>query len=849
MSCGIQVAVLVGLPRCTMRRFMHILRWTSRLIAVSLLCLAAVLVYLWFSTPLPTPEELQSRIVPGSTRILDRNGRLIADLPDPLSGRRQSVPLNDIPLALRQATIALEDADFATNAGVDLRGILRALRDNIVAGDLVAGGSTITQQVARTLLLDPDLARQRSLERKLREAILALKLTATTSKDEILALYLNQTYYGRLAYGVEAAAQRMFGKPVRELSLAESALLAGLPQAPTHYDPFTFPEAARARQLQALTAMVRTGAITQEQADQAAAEPLRFASAPVATAAPHVVQMVLDQASALLEPEALLRGGLTITTTIDLGLQQAAEDALRYQLALLNDRRNGVDHNVRNGAVVVLDPQTGAILALVGSPEFSDASIQGQVNAALALRQPGSAIKPLTYAAALERGWTPATLILDVPTAFPTRDGRVYRPNNYDRTFHGPLTLREALATSSNVAAVQTLNAIGLPALLEIAERFGVTTFSEDRGRYGLSLTLGGGEVTLLELTGAYAVFANGGQRVTPFVIQAIGSMPVPHTPPTAVLDPRIAYLISDILSDRYARMRAFGAESVLNLDRSAAAKTGTTTDWRDNWTLGYTPDRVVGVWVGNADGEAMELVSGITGAGPLWRQVMLAAHQGMPIHEFMRPAGIVEREICADSGLLVSPTCPATRPERFVDGTEPTRPDDTHLALLVDRELGCRAPQGYPPERIVRRIYRILPPAAEDWAAEHGIARIPQIACPPIAGTATLPQQPAAQPLPARMHVADIRPVVLSPAPGTLYALDPRIPAERQQIEIRAQAGGPVRSLTILIDDMIVGRFVAPPYRIFWTLAPGRHRVLVETEDADGRTQRSLPIEFEVLP
>jgi 1A family penicillin-binding protein len=829
-----------------------------RLTAAGALFLTALFAYLWLSTPLPAPDELQTRIAPASTRIVDRKGRLIYDLPDPLSGRRQILPLDAIPHSLREATIAIEDAGFYANPGVDLRGMLRALRDNLQQGDLVAGGSTITQQLARNLLLDPELARQRTLERKLREAVLALKLTASYSKDDILALYLNQTYYGALSYGVEAAAQRFFGKPASELSLAESALLAGLPQAPATYDPLKYPDAARTRQQQVLAAMIRVGSISQEQADQAFIEPLHFIGAPAAMHAPHAVQMVLDEADALLGPDMLARGGWTITTTLDLGLQQAAEEALRYQIALLGEQRDGVDHNVRNGAVVVLDPANGAILALVGSPNFADDDIQGQVNAALALRQPGSAIKPLTYAAALEYGWTPATLIMDVPTAFPTREGRAYRPLNYDRTFHGPLTLREALATSSNVAAVQTLNTIGLPALLGMAERLGMTSLGADQGRYGLSLTLGGGEVTLLELTSAYAAFANGGNRVTPFLIQAIERSNEPHAPsatlktpevppPVAALDPRIAYVISDILSDRYARMRAFGSESVLDLDRPAAAKTGTTSDWRDNWTIGYTPDRVVGVWVGNADGEPMELVSGITGAGPIWRQVMQAAHQGLPPRPFQRPDGILEREICADSGLLPSPTCPATRPERFLAGTEPTRPDDTHIALLVDRELGCRAPQSYPVARVVRRVYRILPPAAEDWGADHGIAHIPDLVCPPLPGTPDI--QDDTEP-PAGLPIsADPTPRVLYPAPGTIYALDRSIPADRQRIEVRAQAGQPVQRLRILLDGMVLESFSAPPYRAFWALTPGRHTLQVEVTDLQEQVLRSPPVEFEVLP
>ncbi|HEX6291593.1 MAG TPA: PBP1A family penicillin-binding protein, partial [Herpetosiphonaceae bacterium] len=667
MSSSINVRPRLQRPRW--------LRWFAR--GLGLCCLAILLVggYFWVSTPLPTPEHLRARAAIGNTRILDRHGRLLYEMPDPLSGRQRPVPLDEIPLALRQATIAVEDRSFYANLGIDPRGIARAAWIDLRARKLVAGGSTITQQLARNFLLDPQLMQQRTLTRKLREMVLALKLTATYPKDEILALYLNQSYYGGLAYGVEAAAQHFFGKPVRDLDLAEAALLAGLPQAPSYYDPVSNPDAAITRQSAVLDAMVSAGYITSTQADAARREPLQFATSRPPMQAPHFVHYVLDQLAAQFGADTVARGGLTVTTTLDANLQAASQAILQRQIAALAiPTGGGPDHQVRNGAVVVLDPADGAILTMVGSPNFADAASQGQVNAALARRQPGSAIKPLTYAAALERGFTPATTILDVPTSFPTREGRPYTPENYDRAFHGPLSLREALATSSNVSAVKVLNQIGVPALLEIAARLGITTLQEDSGRFGLALTLGGGEVTPLELTASYAAFANGGQRVTPYAIvsvdseeQRTGAMRVPMRVPSpegtrhghpahqepgknveretlnakletwnlkletqTAVSPQVAYLISDMLSDRYARMRAFGEVSALDVDRPAAAKTGTTSDWRDNWTIGYTPDRVVGVWVGNADGQPMEAISGVSGAGPIWNEVMLAAHRGL---------------------------------------------------------------------------------------------------------------------------------------------------------------------------------------------------------------------------
>ncbi len=864
----------------------RVLLWAVRGVGVGLAALLCIGGYFWFSTDLPAPDRLRARAALGNTRILDRRGQLLYELPDPLSGRQRPVALNDITLTLRQATIAVEDAGFYQNSGVELSGIVRAAWMDLQSGAIVSGGSTITQQLARGFLLDPALAQQRTLDRKLREAVLALKLTAAYSKDDILALYLNQTYYGGMSYGVEAAARHYFGKPARDLDLAESALLAGLPQAPSRYDPFADRAAALARQSDVLDAMTRAGYLTPADASQAKAEPLRFATEDTENTengntsasafarsvaqnsrmrAPHFVQYVLDTLDTQLGPDVVARGGLTVTTTLDADLQDAAQDLLRRQVALLaTPRDGGPDHRVRNGAVVVLDPTSGAILTMVGSPNFDDAANQGQVNAALARRQPGSAIKPLTYAVALERGWTPASTILDIPTTFQTREGRPYAPQNYDRAYHGPLALREALATSSNVAAVHVLDSIGIPALLDIAKRLGITTLGDagSAGRYGLSLTLGGGEVTPLELSAAFGAFANGGRKVTPFAILGLSGPGLrtewmSHTlsPQPSVLSPEIAYLITDILSDRYARMHAFGIQSALDIDRPAAAKTGTTSDWRDNWTVGYTPDRVVGVWVGNADGQPMEAISGVTGAGPLWHDVMLAAHRGLPPRAFARPDGIVETTICAEGGLLPTPSCPATRRERFLAGSEPHQPDASHVAVAIDTQLGCRAPAGYPADRVTTRVFRILPPEAESWVVASGLAQVPRQVCPSLVTNderrTTNDAVPMAEANLSSCHLFTLpscqSPALLTPASGSVFVISPGVPRARQQIELRARAGADVATLTLLVDEQPLAVFDGPPYRAFWPLAPGAHRARVETTDAQGKLWRSATVEFVV--
>lgn len=823
-------------------RLRRTLRWLRRGLAAGLLLALLVGAYFWISTPLPGASQLRDQAAPGNTRILDRNGRLLYAIPDPFDSYQKPVALETIPLSLRQATIAVEDRSFYTNRGVDPRGIARAVRANLSSGEVVAGGSTITQQLARNFLLDPDLAQQRSFERKLRESVLALKLTTTYSKDEILALYLNQTFYGGMSYGVEAAAQHFFGKPVRDLDLAESALLAGLPQAPSAYNPFSNPAAALSRQAEVLEAMVQAGYLTPQQAAVARAETLQFATVATPMRAPHFVGYVLDQLTPVLGAETVMRGGLTITTTLDADLQAAAEQILQEQIDQLSTPRNGgPDHQVRNGAIVVLDPRSGAILTMVGSPDFANTAIQGQVNAAIAHRQPGSAIKPLTYAAALERDWTPASTIYDVPATFSGRGGPPYSPENYDHAYHGPLSLREALATSSNVAAVKVLSAIGVPALLEMSSRLGITTLGSDSGRYGLALTLGGGEVTLLELAGAYAAFANQGQRYQPSAVlaitdahgQAVALETLAPAPPEAALSPQVAYLISDMLSDRYARSRAYGQLSPLDVDRPAAVKTGTTSDWRDNWTIGYSPDRVVGVWVGNADGQPMEAISGVTGAGPVWHEVMLAAHRGLPARDFARPASIIELSVCADGGLLPSASCPATRIERFVAGTEPTQPNDLHQQIRIDLLLQCRVGPGSSWEGSVVRTYRRLPAEAEAWARSHGLPQPPKAICPDVSGAtpAGRPDLPSAQPA---------RPALVAPADGSIFAISPGVPIERQQIIIQAQAGSDVESLTIFLDDVALATFTQAPYQVFWQLTPGDHRVYVVATNRQQQTWKS---------
>jgi membrane peptidoglycan carboxypeptidase len=827
----------------------------STFVAVTLV-VAAVVIWRWLIVDLPSLDRLTQNLVVPSSRILARDGRLLYEITDPAGVHHTTVPLSDMPLALQQATIATEDASFYSNPGVDVVGIVRALWINATGGEVLAGGSTITQQVARNMLLDPQERASRTLTRKLRESILAWRLSRAYSKADILALYLNQTYYGHLAYGVEAAAQTYFGKSTRDLDLAECALLAGLPQAPSAYDPLLYPGAAHTRQAVVLDLMVKQGDATLEQARLAKAESLQYSSAAFPIEAPHFVFYVWNLLEQKYGPE-VLNSGLTVVTTLDLDLTRAAQLIAQRRLAEIANRQ-GPPANATDAALVALDPHTGQILALLGSPDYFNAPNSGAVNLALAPRQPGSAIKPVTYSAAFSpefcgdkpstfsspagRGgpaavmcpWTPATMILDVRTAFVTKEGFSYVPENYDRAYHGPVSAREALAGSLNLPAVITLDHVGLPTLLGLAGRLGLTTLS-DASRFGLALTLGGGEVRLLDLTAAYAVFANGGQRVEPVAIlkvqRASGEVIEQWQPSSGqhVLDPRVAYLITDILADNTARAPTFGFNSVLQIGRPAAAKTGTTTDYRDNWALGYTPELVTGVWVGNANDTPMIDLSGVAGAGPIWHDFMRTALAGKPETSFAAPAGLVRAEVCVPSGLLPTPVCPRTRRELFLAGSVPTQPDNLYQSFELDTRTGGLATADTPAQNVAQRVFLVLPPEAAEWARQNGI---PQ----PPAGSVTRAGQGAP------LHI-------LSPDPDTVYQISPRLPLSSQQVPFQVVAAGVIQSLTFSLDGQSLGTLTAAPFELWWTLAPGAHTLRAEARLADGQSVSSAPVQFQVVP
>jgi penicillin-binding protein 1C len=682
--------------------------------------------YYRIAATLPPVDDLRQRAAQfETTRILDRNGNVLYEILDPSAGRRTYVSLDQISPYLVAATVATEDSGFYSHPGFDITAIGRAFLQNYQGGETVSGASTITQQLARSLLFSPEERVELTYMRKVREALLAAEITRRYSKDEILELYLNEIYYGNLAYGIEAAAQTYFRRPADQLTLAQAAFLAGLPQAPSVYDVYTSRDVTLRRLEQVLFLMYQTsqeqGCIYVSNSPQRVCidavavadagnelQEYQFPSPDIDIRYPHWVNYVRSLLEAQYDAQTIYRSGFSVYTTLDPGLQDLAEATVAKQVSTLTD------HNARSGALVAIRPNTGEILAMVGSADFYNEAIDGQVNMAISPRQPGSSIKPLTYTAAFEKGWTPGTLIWDVPSEFPPsgdpNDTRPpYEPVNYDDRFHGPVTVRTALANSYNIPAVKTLSFVNIyddpstPAedgFISFARRMGITTLTRDD--YGLSLTLGGGEVTLLDLTGTYAVFANGGRRNPPVAITRIvdfnGNLVYEYSPNGGdqVIRPEHAYLITSILSDNEARSPAFGPDSVLNLPFQAAAKTGTTNDFRDNWTLGFTPELAVGVWIGNPDYTPMQNVSGVTGAAPAWADFMVEAigrlAGGQPTL-FVRPPGIVERVICSVSGTEPSGACPTQRTEIFAADQPPLpQGEDLWKRILIDTWTGLEA-------------------------------------------------------------------------------------------------------------------------------------------------------------
>jgi 1A family penicillin-binding protein len=649
--------------------------------------LTSLIAFAWVASDLPSPDQVVRR-EGFATKIYDRDGELLYDVYR--QAKRTPVSLEEVPNELKWATIAIEDKDFYSHPGFSLRGYLRAVY-KIIFEQKLQGGSTLTQQLVKNALLTSE----RTLVRKYKELILTLQIERKYSKDEILQMYLNEAPYGGPAWGVEAAAERYFNTSVKDLNLVESAILAGLPQRPTAYSPYKG-DVWQGRTKDVLRRMYEDGYISDEERNEAIGrfEEISFADPEGVLEAPHFVMYVRNLLAEKYGDELVEGGGLKVTTSLDMDLQKQAEKIVAEEI----DRVEGL--NISNGASVVLDPETGEILAMVGSKDYQDDEIEGKFNViSQGLRQPGSAIKPVTYLTGLKKGYTASTMIMDVKTVFPLKGQPDYVPVNYDGSFHGPIQVRYALGNSINVPAVKMLAMVGLESMLETAQQMGMSTLApskENLSRLGLSTTLGGGDVVPLELASAYQAFANGGTKREPVSILKVedkeGKIIFEHKKVTGskVISPGEAFIISHILADNEARAMTFGQSSGLVIPgREVAVKTGTTNDMRDNWAVGWTPNVLVLSWVGNNDNSAMKRVaSGISGATPIWRRIMTEAINQYGYESFQAPDDVVTAEVDAVSGYRAHDGFPS-RVEYFLKGTEPPANDPIHVKLKVCPQTG----------------------------------------------------------------------------------------------------------------------------------------------------------------
>ncbi len=646
--------------------------------------IGASLFFLYAKSSLPDPESIISRQVKESTKIYDRTGETVLyDIYD--EERRTVIAWDAMGENIKHATLAVEDAGFYEHKGFDVPGILRSLWKDLTSGGAAQGGSTITQQLVGNALV----GREKNLKRKVQELILAIEVERQFTKDQIFEMYLNQVPYGSNAYGIEAAARSYFGIPASELSVAQAALLASLVQRPSYLSPYgSHTDELLARKDFVLGRMRQLGFITEQEYTAALSEVLAYKPKANGLAAPHFVLMARDYITAKYGEDIVTSGGFRIITTLDADLQKSAEE-LVTKYAKINKEK----YKATNAALMAIDPKTGEVLALVGSADYFDTENEGNYNIATAQRQPGSAFKPFAYAAAFAKGFTDSTVLWDVPTEFnpacpPTAKGvrdqygqACYNPQNYSGTYSGPVTMRQALARSLNVPAVETLYLAGVDTVIDLATRMGITTLG-DRSRFGLSLVLGGAEVRPIDLVSAYGVFANEGVRVPWGLIQRIENsdgtlLEERQVTPTRVLDTQTARLVTDVLSDNTARAPAFGVTNSLYIPgRDVAAKTGTTQENRDAWVMGYSPSLTVGVWVGNNHNQSMTAAgAGISAAGPLWNAFMQASFKNKPVESFVRPDPVTVDKIMLN-GSYLSPEYPSPHSILFyVDKNNPTGP------------------------------------------------------------------------------------------------------------------------------------------------------------------------------
>lgn len=727
------------------------------ILSISVFALIGTIFYFYILKDLPSPGKLSTTPYPISTYILDRHGKLLFEIFT--DERRDPITLAELPDYVKNSTIAIEDRNFYQHHGLSYSGISRALFNNIQylfchltknnCQLSFQGGSTITQQLVKNVLLTPE----RTVRRKIKEALLTIIVEQKYTKDEILEMYLNHVPYGGTAYGIESASQTYFNKPAKKLSIAEATILAGLPQAPTKFSPYGVdPQAYKNRQKTVIRRMVEDGYITPSQAQKIINTKVEFASPSNLIYAPHFVLWVKSLLVEKYGQKTVEQGGLRVTTTLDLDLQKFAQENIKNEIAKLKN------YHVSNGAALVTHPSTGQILAMIGSADYFNKKNDGNVNLVLSRRQPGSSIKPLNYALGIENyNIFSSSIIADIPTCFSVTGQSLYCPENYDGQFHGPVQARYALSNSYNIPAVRVLAKNGIDSFITTASAMGITGW-KDRSKYGLSLTLGGGDVRMIDMAVAYGVLANYGQKVNlnPILevknhlgktLEQAKCQPSPTITPSdktnkqkeftipytlcnsqPVISPETAYIITNILSDSQARAATFGNSLNVPNHPEVAVKTGTTNDLRDNWTIGYSPDVLVATWVGNFDNSPMShIASGITGAAPIWKNIInhalndkkqradLSQHlldnslqkfnlKEQPTLQWIKPDNVINLPVCVESGLSVSPDTnqPCTpRPEIFIKGHIPQHHTKDKRPWPIDKTTGRPAIDRTPPENI----------------------------------------------------------------------------------------------------------------------------------------------------
>ncbi|MEO8215823.1 MAG: penicillin-binding protein 1C [Acidobacteriota bacterium] len=770
---------------------------TRRIFTISIPAALLIAAAAWIRCG-PLPPGLLGSTRNASTRIVDRNGVVLYETLSAAETRSAHLDESTLPQALVEATIAAEDRRFFHHPGIDPIATARALAHDVRAGRFVEGGSTITQQVVKQLV-----PRDRSLRSKLREAVLALRLEHHLSKRQILALYLNLAPYGNQYVGAQRASRGYFSVPAENLTVAQAAFLAGLPQRPGRFDPRRNLPAAMARKESVLARMNAAGLLSREEWRIARSEQLRFVADERPIVAQHFVEHVLNEVAGITDGKILI-----VNTTLDAELQKSVHAILQMQ------QQNLEKHGANNVAVVVMDNRSGEWLAWEGSGDYFDAA-GGAIDGVTTPRQPGSALKPFTYALAFENGFTPASVLPDIPSNFPTAEqGILYSPRNYDGAFRGPLRARAALAGSENVPAVWLLSQLQVPSLLRFLHQAGFTTFRKNSDYYGLGLTLGDAEVRLDEMVSAYSVFARGGAIVRPSAIRSVlfadGRENSPsRPPPERILSQRTAFWITDILSDSEARAFVFGQGGSLDLPFPVAVKTGTSQAYHDNWTIGYSREVTVGVWVGNFDRTGLRNSSGVTGAAPIFHAVMLAAEKSVlgrlpgpgdaPIAD--RPDSLTLQSVCALSGLRPSLNCPAVETE-WLPGDSPPHDCDWHNTSQAD----VRWPAEY-----------------RSWALKSGL---------------TAPIEAASKDSPPG-DVARSRPLrIASPPDGATYMIDPTLRQDFQSVPLRAVAAQAGSRITWRVNGNLVGIATADR-ALRWPLRPGRHTIVAR--DEEGRTDSSM--------